>query len=540
MNSHVVVIGKESVGKSQLIASLTGQSAYVANFRGSTVSCAIYPTDSFVFVDTPGMLFHTDSETTKTALTRVQTNDTVLLVAQATHLDDDLADLLPLTKGKRGAVAVTFWDKIQADDRTATLARLSATTGVPFIPLDARRVGSPEREQLLRALTDASLFTPPLVQERVGWRVEARSALFERRGVGALLALTLLLLPAFAAVWSANTFAAVVESTLQAFTASWVKALQQLPSVFAALLIGRYGFLTMGPLLFVWAAPTVVSYAFLLAVYKESGLLDRLTEAVHPFIRPFGLSGRDLVRVMMGYGCNVPAVISTRACSSCTRTTCISTIAFGSACSYQLGATIGVFAALGHPALLLPYLLLLTTTALVYARFVSSPEARSAHNQLMIVGRSFLVWPGWSAVWREARGTLSQFFGQAIPIFFAITAIASLLDWLGALPSLASLLSPTMALFRLPAQAALPVLLASIRKDGILLFTDAQLAPALSSLQILTGVYLAGVLLPCLVTTLTIAREQSWRFACRLLLQQSGAAIVFALFLAWGGAFLGL
>ena len=39
----------------------------------------------------------------------------------------------------------------------------------------------------------------------------------------------------------------------------------------------------------------------------------------------------------------------------------------------------------------------------------------------------------------------------------------------------------------------------------------------LKPLQILTGVYLAGVLLPCLVTALTIARKQSVRFAVGLM-----------------------
>jgi len=120
-----------------------------------------------------------------------------------------------------------------------------------------------------------------------------------------------------------------------------------------------------------------------------------------------------------------------------------------------------------------------------------------------------------------------------------ITAIASLLDWLDVLPSLASLLSPTMALFRLPAEAAFPVLLASIRKDGVLLFADEQLIPTLSPLHMLTDVYLAGVLFPCLVTTLTIAHEQLRRFAMRLLLQQSSAAVIFSLLLAWGGVLIG-
>jgi Fe2+ transport system protein B len=47
------------------------------------------------------------------------------------------------------------------------------------------------------------------------------------------------------------------------------------------------------------------------------------------------------------------------------------------------------------------------------------------------------------------------------------------------------------------------------------------------------------VLLPCLVTALTIAREQSWRFAAKLLTRQALAASVFAAALAWSGQWLG-
>jgi hypothetical protein len=46
------------------------------------------------------------------------------------------------------------------------------------------------------------------------------------------------------------------------------------------------------------------------------------------------------------------------------------------------------------------------------------------------------------------------------------------------------------------------------------------------------------VLLPCLVTALTIAREQSVRFAVRLMARQAIAAISFSLVLAWGGSWL--
>ncbi len=79
----------------------------------------------------------------------------------------------------------------------------------------------------------------------------------------------------------------------------------------------------------------------------------------------------------MGFGCNVPAVISTGACSSCSRGTAISAIAFGAACSYQLPATLAVLAAASKtfglnlfllPFLFLSYLLLTTLNRKVIRR----------------------------------------------------------------------------------------------------------------------------------------------------------------------------
>ena len=68
--------------------------------------------------------------------------------------------------------------------------------------------------------------------------------------------------------------------------------------------------------------------------------------------------------------------------------------------------------------------------------------------------------------------------------------------------TLANIINPMMGLFNLPPQASLPIVLASIRKDGLLLFAEPETLGMLTPLQVLTGVYLAGVLLPCLVTFL--------------------------------------
>ncbi|ERN41296.1 Fe2+ transport system protein B [Rubidibacter lacunae KORDI 51-2] len=534
-----VIVGKESTGKSELAAALAGRSPVSTNIQGSTIACETYQTRNDTLIDTPGILFRSDTATTRTALAQLQTHDRILLVVKATHIDDDLADLLPLVAGKQGLVVITFWDKILPSDFIQqVLDRWEQASQVRFIPVDARHLSQGQHQQILEALQTPAPFPQQWHPIPVGWRIEPAPTSLEHPRWGGLLAILLLLLPAIIAVWVANRVASMLDPLIHIGLAPLVNFLSQTPSLLEAILIGRYGLVSMGPLLFVWAVPTVILYALFLGTYKASGLVERISEALHPLLRPFGLSGRDLVRVIMGFGCNVPAVISTRACSSCSRQTCVSAIAFGSACSYQFGATLGVFSAAKLPGLVVPYLVYLTLTTSIYTRLIAPKATRSMHNTLIIERRTFLEIPRWSAIWRETQCTLSQFFANAIPIFFAIAIVASVLDWFGLIAALAGWINPLMGLFGLPPEAALPVIFASIRKDGLLLFAEPDTLAVLTPLQILTGVYLTGVLLPCLVTALTIAREQSVRFAIVLMVRQASAAIVFSMLLAWVGNWL--
>ncbi|MFN7963974.1 MAG: nucleoside recognition domain-containing protein [Thermoanaerobaculia bacterium] len=533
----VAVVGKESAGKSQLISSLTRQSAYSANFRGSTLSCEIFEDpDGRTFVDTPGILRQSDSITTRLALNQLSTSDFVLLVLPATHAKDDLTELLPLVEGKFGAVVLTFWDRLPDRHQASSRERvesLACACGVQVIPVDARSVSAEQRQQILDALENPARFETGKMELCLSWRCLPRPTLLENRWLGPVLASLLLLGPAVAAVWLANQLAGLLDPRIQKLVAPLVAALAGLHSLPHEILAGPYGLITMGPLLLVWAAPTVALFSLGLGIYKASGLLDRISTAIHPLILRVGLTGRDVVRVVMGFGCNVPAVINTRACSSCSRPPTVAAIAFGSACSYQLSATLAVFAAAGRPGLALPYLLYLVATTLIYLRLTSPAAARSPLNVLVAGQNTFLTWPRWSSIWHEARLVLAHFFKTAVPVFLVISGVASLLSWLGVVPALARLLGPVMRVFGLPAEAALPVVMASIRKDGLLLFAQQDSLTGLSSAQILTGVYLAGVLLPCLVTALTIGREQSPRFTLKLMARQALAASVFAFALSW-------
>ena len=534
----VVLLGRENVGKTQLAASLAGASSAASNFRGANVSCDSYRVDDWELIDTPGLLRSSDVETTQVALERLRGDDTVLLVAQGTELDADLADLLPLAAGRLGALVVTHRDRLARPEVEARLGELALRTGLPVVMVDARRLDANDRQGLMQALE-----SPGPIPAETGLSfgdliVRPRTLFLDRSALGPFWALLLLLAPAWVAVDAANRLADRIDPWVGTLIGPLAGLLESWPQPLAEILAGDLGFVTMGPLLLVWATPVVVLHSLLMGAYKASGLLDRLTNAMNPWLRPFGMTGRELARVVMGFGCNVPAVISARSSSACSRGVCVSAIAFGSACSYQLGATLAVFAVAGRPELVAAYLLYLGVTTLAYSRLIAPQAARSPFNVLLTEGRVFLTWPRPRAVWLEALGVIREFFRRALPVFFLITAAASLLNWLGALRAASAVVEPAMAVFRLPSEAALAVILASVRKDGILLLAEPGVAAGLSGVQLLTAVYLASVLLPCLVTCLTIAREQSRAFALRLVGRQAVAATGFSVLLAWGGAWL--
>ena len=534
----VVLLGKENVGKTQLAASLAGAPSPASNFRGTTAGCDSYRVDDWELIDTPGLLRSSDVETTRLAMERLRGDDAVLVVAQGTELDADLADLLPLAAGRLGALVVTLRDRLARLEVEARLGEFALRTGLPVVAVDDRRLDASDRRRLLQALeapgpipAEAGLSFGDLI-------VRPRPLFLERSALGPFWALLLLLLPVWLAVDAANRLADQIAPWVGTLTEPLAGLLRNWPQPLAEILAGDYGFVTMGPLLVVWATPVVVFHALLMGAYKASGLLDRLTTAMNPWLRPFGMTGRELARVVMGFGCNVPAVIGARSSSACSRGVCVSAIAFGSACSYQLGATLAVFAAAARPELVIPYLLYLGATTLAYARLIVPQAAGSPFDVLMTEGQVLLTWPRPGAVWLEAQGVVREFFRRALPIFFVITAAASLLHWLGALQAASAVVGPAMAIFRLPSEAAMAVVLASVRKDGILLLAEPGVATSLSAVQLLTAVYLASVLLPCLATCLTIAREQGRAFALRLVGRQAVAATGFSALLAWGGAWL--
>ena len=330
---------------------------------------------------------------------------------------------------------------------------------------------------------------------------------------------------------------------LAAVLAPSIQWLNSLPAPLASVLAGNYGVVAMFPFLLLYALPTILIFSALIALYKSTGLIHLLSHGLHPLLRPFGLGGHELVRVVMGFGCNVPAVVATRFCSSCTRGACVSAISFGSACSYQLPATLAVFAVVDAAWLGPVYLAVLGITTLIYLRLTRPRALLNAKAQQTPTPPLSLQGPNWKTMWDDSVESLRDFTFTALPIFIVICLVAGLLEWTGALELLTQLAAPLMAAFNLPPEAALAIILGSVRKDGIAIgLLDAGMGslkiPLETPIEILTAVYLAGVLLPCLVTVITVVREMRARFALKMVGQQIAYAALFSLGIAWFGKLL--
>ena len=58
--------------------------------------------------------------------------------------------------------------------------------------------------------------------------------------------------------------------------------------------------------------PIIVTLFFFLSLLEDSGYIARVAFFMDKILRKIGLSGRSIVPMLIGFGCTVPAVMSTR------------------------------------------------------------------------------------------------------------------------------------------------------------------------------------------------------------------------------------
>ena len=412
-HQRVAIVGMPNTGKSTFFNRLTGARARIGNWPGVTVDLlsarVLLGGDVVEVVDLPGAYdlhgYSDDERVVRHFLERNRVN-LIVVIAGATQLDRQLA--LPLQLKDLGlpmVLLLNMQDEAQKLGIQIETAVLTRELGIPVVLMSAKyglgyanatraleqalRGTSPRQADSAALAADDSLEArlEDLVYKGVHVPVqlsEGLTARLDRALLHPWLGLPLFLV----AMWLVFQAVYTVGTPLQDGVA-WV--LEQIkvgllePVTAAApaplrsfLLDGLYdGVGTVASFL-----PILLLFFLLMGLVEDSGYLARAAFLMDAFMARLGLDGRSFVMQLMGFGCNVPALMGTRVMRSRgLRLLTMLTIPF-SLCSARLQVFVFLTAAIFSPrtaplALFSLYLLSFAVsflTAFLYRRRLVNDE----------------------------------------------------------------------------------------------------------------------------------------------------------------------
>lgn len=379
---RIALVGMPNTGKSTLFNRLTGASARVGNWPGLTVELASarIPLGRHMaqIVDLPGIYDLqglTEDENAVQRFLQSQSVDLVAVVINATQIDRQLALAVQVRdSGFPCIVLLNMADEAERYGVGIDPVKLQAALGVPVASLSAKYGrGYPQALQLLGQALETST---PLALE------QARAGLEQRRdgqeGARAALSAAVQLPTRLPDTWAQRidhwvmhpwigpplflAFMALVFNVVFTLGAplqeglGWVfdqlrvqvlaPTLAAAPAWFSGLLLdGIYnGLSTVAAFV-----PVIMLFFVFMTLIEESGYFSRAAFLTDSLMSRMGLDGRGFVMLLMGFGCNVPALMGTRVMRSRGLRLLTMLIIPFSLCSARLQVFLFIIAALFSP-----------------------------------------------------------------------------------------------------------------------------------------------------------------------------------------------
>lgn len=274
--------------------------------------------------------------------------------------------------------------------------------------------------------------------------------------------------------------------------------------------------------------PYVVPFYLMLAALEDSGILTRVAFMTDSAMHKIGLHGKAIIPIILGYGCNVPAIYSTRIMSS-RRERLLTAFAITFApCPARVVVILGLVAAfLGIWWALGIYLVnLIVMFGMVKLASKTLPGDLTG----MIMEMHSFKMPSLSVMSTQTWARTKSLIYMVFPIYMISSAAVQGAYALGWLNPVNQVLSPlTVGVLGLPVIAGTFLLFGAARKELVLLMAVAvfgtNLALHLTSPQLIV-LALVATIYPCMATIGVLTKEFGWKAAWAIIGASLGVTLL--------------
>jgi len=263
--------------------------------------------------------------------------------------------------------------------------------------------------------------------------------------------------------------------------------------------------------------PFVVPFYLMLAMIEDSGILTRVAFMMDSAMHKIGLHGKALIPLILGYGCNVPAIQACRIMET-KRERLLATFAITFApCSARTIVILGLVAIFLGPWWALS--LYAVDIALIFVLGRIALKVVPGQSTGLIMEMSSFKVPSFKVVARQTWARTKSLVYIVFPLYIAGSVIVQLLYAAGVLHQIGIVLSPiTVFWLGLPAIAGILLVLGFVRKEMVLLaavaiFSTTNLALFFTPVQLVVLALVNMIYIPCLSTVAVIAKDYGWKTA---------------------------
>jgi len=442
-------------------------------------------------------------------------------------LEHDINEVAGLMAGdyilSRRALALLL---LQQDEEINELVRHREGEGFAVIAEKVREIAfnrrgsfhldlSLERKDIVKKLV-LDVFVSP--EKRVVTWAERLSRMSVRplTGIPLLLIVLYFGLYKFVGDFGAGTLVDVLEQKLfVGIFNPWITNVVKMTvpwEIIQELFVGEYGIITLGIRYAVGIIlPIVATFFIFFSFLEDTGYFPRLALLVDRIFKRFGLTGRAVIPMVLGFGCDTMATMVTRTLET-TRERVIATIllALTIPCSAQLGVILALLSKFpGALAVWGAGLLLLFVVVGLLAARVLPGEAPMFYMELPPMRL-----PQFSNVLTKTYTRMQWYFMEILPLFI----LASVLLWLGKITGffekLITAMTPVMASIGLPKETAVAFIFGFFRRDyGAAGLYELQTKGLMNARQLTVAAVTLTLFIPCVAQFLIMKKERGWKVA---------------------------